>query len=70
VPEDDSSVSNYSEENENVIKDLFTTKLFKNLINTKDKRILLVDDEPYNLIGLKIVLEAADEYGVVSKLID
>jgi CheY-like chemotaxis protein len=38
--------------------------------NTKDKRILLVDDEPYNLIALRIILEAADEHGVVTNLID
>jgi CheY-like chemotaxis protein len=38
--------------------------------NTKDKRILLVDDEPYNLIALKIILEAADEHKVVKYLID
>ena len=51
------------------MKNLFTTELIRTQ-NTKDKRILLVDDEPYNLIGLKIVLEAADEHGIVSMLID
>lgn len=25
------------------------------------KRILIVDDEPYNLVGLKIVIEAANK---------
>ena len=38
--------------------------------NTMNKRILLVDDEPYNLIALKIILEAADEHGKVGMLID
>ena len=33
-------------------------------------RILIVDDEPYNLLSLKIILEAADKRGVISGLID
>jgi YesN/AraC family two-component response regulator len=31
---------------------------------------LIVDDEPYNLLGLKIVIDAADPQGMVSTLID
>jgi hypothetical protein len=34
------------------------------------RRILIVDDEPYNLIGLKIILNAADKRGVLKGLID
>jgi CheY-like chemotaxis protein len=34
------------------------------------KRILIVDDEPYNLLGLKIVINAADPLGIVSSIID
>ena len=33
-------------------------------------KALIVDDEPYNLLGLKIILKAADKYGVVPDLCD
>lgn len=33
-------------------------------------RILMVDDEPYNLIGLKIVIEAAFPNKGISDIID
>ena len=29
-------------------------------ISYKDRRILIVDDEPYNLMALKVVIDAAD----------
>ena len=34
------------------------------------KRILIVDDEPYNLLGLKIIIEAADPENNILSLID
>jgi hypothetical protein len=44
---------------------------FKNKTKAQNnERILLVDDEPYNLIALRIILELADEHGIVGKLID
>jgi CheY-like chemotaxis protein len=33
-------------------------------------RILIVDDEPYNLLGLRVILEAADESGFIKDYID
>ena len=33
-------------------------------------RILIVDDEPYNLIGLKIVIEAACPHLNITSIID
>ena len=33
-------------------------------------RILIVDDEPYNLLSLKIILETVDKSGKISGLID
>jgi YesN/AraC family two-component response regulator len=30
-------------------------------LKTKDRRILIVDDEPYNLMALKVVIDAADK---------
>jgi len=34
------------------------------------KKILLVDDEPYNLMGLKIIIEAADPENHILSIID
>ena len=34
------------------------------------KRILVVDDEPYNLMGLQVILKAADKRGIINGLID
>ena len=42
----------------------------RNVQGNLEKRILLVDDEPYNLIALKIVLEAADERKLIGNIID
>jgi CheY-like chemotaxis protein len=50
-------------------KDIFTADISR-AQNTKIKRILLVDDEPYNLLALKIILEAADEHKIITSLID
>lgn len=30
-------------------------------LSHKDRRILIVDDEPYNLMALKVVIDAADK---------
>lgn len=30
-------------------------------LSQKDRRILIVDDEPYNLMALKVVIDAADK---------
>lgn len=38
--------------------------------NNDYKRILVVDDEPYNLIGLKVILEAAGGGMNVKSLVD
>ena len=38
--------------------------------NTEQKRILVVDDEPYNLIGLKVILEAAGGDMSIVSLVD
>ena len=61
--------SDSSSEEEDNIKSVLVNGL-RRVGNSKEKRILLVDDEPYNLIGLKIVLEAADKHGIVYKLVD
>ena len=37
--------------------------------NDGQMRILIVDDEPYNLISLKIILEAADKRGIMKDII-
>ena len=34
------------------------------------RRILIVDDEPYNLMGLRIIIEAADKTNLVTHIID
>ena len=36
----------------------------------KRRRILLVDDEPYNLMGLKVIIEALDTGNSLSMIID
>ena len=36
----------------------------------KKRRILLVDDEPYNLMGLKVIIGALDTGNVLSMIID
>jgi len=40
------------------------------LNNSTMKRILIVDDEPYNLLGLKIVIEVADPDINILSIID
>ena len=40
------------------------------IVTSAPKRILIVDDEPYNLLSLKIILETADKSGKISGLID
>lgn len=34
------------------------------------RRILIVDDEPYNLMGLNIILKAADKRDCIKGLVD
>ena len=36
----------------------------------KSKRILIVDDEPYNIMGLKIIIDACDKGKLVSMIVD
>jgi len=40
------------------------------IVTNAPMRILIVDDEPYNLLSLKIILETADKSGKISGLID
>ena len=48
----------------------FQTMAFIPEINSQFNRILVVDDEPYNLIGLKIVIEAACPHLNITSIID
>ena len=36
----------------------------------KNRRILIVDDEPYNLMGLKVIIDACDEGKLLNLIID
>ena len=52
------------------MKKPFQTMAFIPEINSQFNRILVVDDEPYNLIGLKIVIEAACPHLNITNIID
>ena len=36
----------------------------------KSRRILIVDDESYNLIGLKIIIDACDQSKILNLIVD
>ena len=44
-----------------------SVRIFKSNLQ---KRILIVDDEPYNLLALKTIIKAADTTGLLSDLVD
>jgi hypothetical protein len=63
------SVKNHSQISLQVDLKTFRTQFDVNDIH-KTRRIMIVDDEPYNLMGLKVILEAAAPEMDISSLID